>query len=407
MTLAMALAAAWRPGLAAVRLPRARWLPGLEPTTARRDRGLRSGTASGSADPGASSAGRRIASSTGFETGSRIAAQRASRGPAGRPPSVSVVVCSHDRLDYVRSCMRSLSQQTVGEGAFEIILVDSGSSGDIAAEMKRIADAAPNTRLIRLDASGVSLARNEGARAARSDYVAYIDDDAMATPDWVEQIQRVLAEHECRPAVLGGRVLPEWESPLPDWWPPSLRGVLSIIEYEGAGEYRTDAVPAKLEPYGVNMVLRRDAMLAIGGFVEELGRLGLVLQSDEEVQLAWKLQDAGFSAIYDSRVTVRHFIQAKRFNSEWLLARLYWQGASTVRTRRLLGQHRQIRRDFPRRLLVEALTLPVTWLVPKRSTRLLAARWRHAYASGFTRETLLCGAGKRAVLFGRKERGPC
>jgi glycosyltransferase involved in cell wall biosynthesis len=322
-------------------------------------------------------------------------------------PSISVVVCSHDRLHYVRACMESLGHQTVGRHGFETILVDSGSPPTVAAEMKRIADETPNTRLVRLDISGVSLARNEGARAATGDYVAYIDDDAMAMPDWIEQIQHVLAENGCRPAVLGGKVLPVWEAPLPRWWPASLRGVLSIIEHEGSGEYRTAALPAALEPYGVNMILRRDVMLQHGGFAEALGRMGLVLQSDEEVQLAWRLQDAGCSAIYDSRVVVRHSIQAKRFNPEWLLARLYWQGASTVRTRRLLGQSALVWRDFPRRLLVEALTLPFTWLVSKHGTRLMALRWRHAYACGFTRETLSCGPGKRAVLLRRKERGPC
>ncbi len=331
----------------------------------------------------------------------------AARLVAATVPSVSVVICSHDRLHYVRACMESLAHQTVGRNGFETILVDSGSPPAVAAEMERIAETTPNTRLVRLDISGVSLARNEGAKAATSDYVAYIDDDAMAAPDWIEQIQHVLAEHGCRPAVLGGKVLPVWEAPLPDWWPASLRGVLSIIEHEGSGEYRTGALPATLEPYGVNMILKRDVMLRHGGFAEALGRMGLVLQSDEEVQLAWRLQDAGCSAIYDSRVVVRHSIQAKRFNPEWLLARQYWQGASTVRTRRLLGQSALIRRDLLRRLIVEALTLPFTWLVSKQGTRLMALRWRHAYACGFTRETLYCGPGKRAVLLRRKARGPC
>ena len=343
---------------------------------------------------------------TMIDPGMRLGTETVVSVPAV-PPSVSVVICSHDRLHYVQACMESMAHQTVGREGFEIILVDSNSPPAVAAEMKRLADETPRTRLVRLDVSGVSLARNEGARAASGDYVAYIDDDAMATPDWVEQIQRVLAEHGSVPAVLGGKVLPVWESPLPDWWPRSLRGVLSIIEHDGAGEYRTDAVPNKLEPYGVNMILRKDVMLAHGGFAEALGRLGLVLQSDEEVQLAWRLQDAGFSAIYDSRLVVRHSIQAKRFNAEWLLARLYWQGASTVRTRRLLGQSAQVRREFVRRLLVEALTLPFTWMVSPHSTRLIGLRWRHAYACGFTRETLACGAGKRAVLLRRAERRPC
>ncbi len=326
--------------------------------------------------------------------------------PPERKPSVSVVICSHDRLNYVRACMQSLAGQSVGADGFEIILVDSGSPAPVAAEMRRIAEAAPNARLLRLDVSGVSLARNEGARVARSDYVAYIDDDAMATPDWVEQIQYVLAQHGGGAAVLGGKVLPKWESPLPAWWPQSLRGVLSIIEHEGAGEYRTEAVPATLEPYGVNMILRRDLMLQLGGFAEALGRLGLVLQSDEDVQLAWRLQDAGYSAIYDSRVVVRHSIQARRFRAEWLLARLYWQGVSTVRTRRLLGRSGLVWRELPRRLLVEVLTLPFAWTVPKQSTWLMALRWRHAYASGFTRETLAHGVGKRSLFRRRLTANP-
>ena len=321
------------------------------------------------------------------------------------PPRISVILCSHDRLHYVRSCMKSLASQTVGQDGFEIILVDSGSPAAIHTQLKRLIEQVANARLLRLERSGVSLARNAGARAATGDYVAYIDDDAMAAPDWIERIQHVLVEQGCGPAVLGGRVLPVWERPLPSWWPPSLRGVLSIIEHEGAGEYRTDALPASVEPYGVNMILRRDVMLRHGGFAEALGRLGLVLQSDEDVQLAWRLQDAGFSAVYDSRIVVHHSIQARRLNVEWLLSRLYWQGASTVQTRRLLGQQALVHREFFRRLLIEAIALPIVAVIPKHSTRLLALRWRHAYACGFTRETLSCGPGKRrVVLLGRKRR---
>ena len=320
-------------------------------------------------------------------------------------PRISVILCSHDRLHYVRSCMESLASQTVDQDEFEIILVDSGSPAAVHVELKRLVGQVANARLLRLERPGVSLARNAGACAATGDYVAYIDDDAMAAPDWIEQIQHVLAEQDCRPAVLGGRVLPVWEKPLPDWWPHSLRGVLSIIEHEGAGEYRTDALPASVEPYGVNMILRRDVMLRHGGFAEALGRLGLVLQSDEDVQLAWRLQDAGFSAVYDSRVVVHHSIQAKRLNVEWLLSRLYWQGASTVQTRRLLGQQALVHREFFRRLLIEAIALPIVAVIPRHSRRLLALRWRYAYACGFTRETLSCGPGKRRVmLLGRKRR---
>jgi glucosyl-dolichyl phosphate glucuronosyltransferase len=113
-----------------------------------------------------------------------------------------------------------------------------------------------------------------------------------------------------------------------------------------------------------------------------VGRFGQSLLSDEEVQLAWMLQDSGNSVRYDSRITVYHQIQALRMKPEWLLSRLYWQGASSVLTRRLLQQANAVWRELPRRLLVACLLAPAG-LIPRRSTFLLSARWRLAYAHGF------------------------
>ena len=81
---------------------------------------------------------------------------------------------------------------------------------------------------------------------------------------------------------------------------------------------------------------------------------------------------------------MHHQIQAARLNPAWLLSRLYWQGASTVATRRALGRPRAVWRELPRRLAVAALFAPSA-LLPSRSTRLLAVRWRFAYAAGFLR----------------------
>jgi glucosyl-dolichyl phosphate glucuronosyltransferase len=308
-------------------------------------------------------------------------------GAAGGP-SVTVCLCTRDSPGYVRLCLDSLQAQTVGPGGFDIVVVDSGSAADAAAELRRLVAAMPNARLLRLERPGLSLARNAGARAATGDYVAFIDDDAAAAPDWVERIQRAVSESDPPPAVLGGRVLPVWEAPLPAWWPASLRGVLTISEWEGGGEYRTAQVPAGLEPYGVNMVVERAALLAAGGFDESLGRQPSLLLSDEDVQLAWKLQQGGRSARHDARIVVHHRIQAGRLTPDWLLARLYWQGMSTVATRRLLGRPDQVWREFPRRLAVRLLCAPAAAMVPQGSTRLLALRWRHAYARGFTRMAL-------------------
>jgi len=299
---------------------------------------------------------------------------------------LTVCICTRDRPRYVRDCLDGLSRQTVPRDRFTILLVDSASAAPAAAELDGLA-ADNGARLIRLDQPGISRARNTGAWAARTPFIAYIDDDAIPAADWIESILTAIAQPGRRPALIGGRILPRWEAPLPVWWPASLRGVLSIIEHEGRGEYRTTSVPKDLEPYAANMVVHVLSLLAAGGFGGAVGRYGHSLLSDEEVQLAWMLQDAGYSVRYDSRIVVHHQIQARRLEPEWLLSRLYWQGASTVLTRRLLQQPETVWRELPRRLLVACLLAPAC-LMPRHSTRLLAARWRAAYAAGFVRAAL-------------------
>ncbi len=304
--------------------------------------------------------------------------------PGSDWPSVTVCICTYNRARYVRDCLDGLARQTVGQDAFEILIVDSGSTGDAPAELAAMAAETPNARLIRIDRTGVSIARNAGAEAARGSYVAYIDDDAIPQADWIEQIRAAIIALGGVPALLGGRILPLWEAPLPGWWPRRLRGVLSIIETEGRGIYRSPGMPADLAPYGANMVVHAATMRSVGGFGDRAGRIGITLLSDEDVQLAWRLQDAGYVVRYESRIVVHHQIQAARLTPDWLLRRMYWQGASSVATRRLVGGNRRVWWSLPRRLSV-ALLLSPAMLLPRRSLRLLAWRWRLAYSLGFMR----------------------
>ena len=313
---------------------------------------------------------------------------------------LTVCICTHDRPRYVAECLDGLRRQTIARERFDILLVDSASTGAAPAELVRLA-ATHAARLIRVARPGVSAARNAGAQAsaqaAGGRYIAYIDDDAIPAPDWVECILAVLSEHRaCAVAVIGGRILPKWEAPLPAWWPASLRGVLSIIEYEGRGAYRSAELPDGLEPYAANMVVHVPSLLEVGGFGSGAGRYGNSLLSDEEVQLAWMLQDRGGRAIYDSRIVVHHQIQARRLCPEWLLSRLYWQGASTVLTRRLLNRRGSVWRELPRRIEVLLICAPAA-LIPRRATWLLGARWRLAYAGGFIRAACGWNAARTAA----------
>ncbi len=315
-------------------------------------------------------------------------------------PRLTVCVCTHNRPTPLRACLDGLRRQSARSERFEVLVVDSGSAPEAAQEVERLALAGPNFRHLRVERPGVSLARNVGARCARSEWIAYIDDDAVPEPGWVRAILDAVAEPN-PPALIGGRILPRWEAPLPPWWPASLRGVLSIIEHDWPGEYRTKDVPRGLEPYAANIVVNVAALLEAGGFRAAVGRYGGALLSDEEVQLAWRLQDKGLSARYDPRIVVRHQIAKERLAPAWLLRRLYWQGASAVATRRLLGEGGLVWRAFPRRLAAAILFAPAA-LVPETSPFLIGARWRQAYSAGFVRAALGWEAAAAAAQLARR-----
>jgi glucosyl-dolichyl phosphate glucuronosyltransferase len=300
---------------------------------------------------------------------------------------VTVCICTHDRPGYLHDCLDGLRRQTVGSDRFDILVVDSASSGDTPMRLARMAAEMDNARLLRIEQAGVSIARNLGAAETDGPYVAYTDDDAIPAPDWIERIVAAIKECNPPPALIGGRILPRWEAPLPVWWPPQLRGTLSIVEFEGQGEYRTSALPTGLEPYGANMVVHVPSLRAVGGFARQSGRYGKTLLSDEEVQVAWNLQASGRSARYDSRIVVHHQIQAGRLTPGWLLSRLYWQGISAVRTHRLLGRPGSVWRELPRRIATAVLLAP-SGLLPRQSTHLIQCRWRLAYSLGFIRAAL-------------------
>lgn len=295
-------------------------------------------------------------------------------------PALSVVVCTHARPHYLAACLEGLARQDMAP--LEVVVVDSASPPAPAAEIARLAETA-GARLIRADRPGLSVARNLGLAAATAPWTAWLDDDAVPEPDWARRLVEAASALPPKAAALGGRILPHWEAPLPQWWPESLRGVLTIIEWDGSGEPGHDTPPG-VAVYGANMAFRTASLRAIGGFPEELGRVGNRLLSGEEVEVLDRLCARGERVFYEGGVTVHHSIQRERLRPEWLLSRIHWQGATDALRHRKHGGARRA----PGALLKLILQAPLL-LWPRHSPSLLRARCGAAYNLGYLRGALL------------------
>jgi glycosyltransferase involved in cell wall biosynthesis len=202
---------------------------------------------------------------------------------------VSVVVMTMDRPGPLRRCLDSLAAQTMPPAELEVVLVDASDPpvDDVAVELRDRLNVIhhPTENL------GVSGNRNTGVALARAPVVAFLDDDCVAEPVWLE---RLTAEVEADPGCLaGGRV--------ENGRPGSAVAVAGQVITEGVDAFfNPPGGTARFLP-GLNVAFARDRYLALGGCDPRFGRLGA---EDRDLADRWRL--AGGCLVSCPDAVVRH-----------------------------------------------------------------------------------------------------
>lgn len=303
--------------------------------------------------------------------------------------TVSVVVVTYNRPEHVRTCLARLHE--LHRPADEILVVD-GSPNDLTVRLVR--DEFPGVRLLRneLGRGTTAESRQIGFGATSGDIIAFVDDDAFAEPDWLDQLLLPYAD----PAVVGvgGRALNDIEG-------EETRGLGDVGRLLADGRLtgnfaaHTGRVIEVDHLLGANMSFRRSAIEAIGGIHGKYPGTCLCEESD----ISLRLKRAGGTLVYQPDALVHHVaapygIGGKRFDRRYLyylrrnhvvmLVRVFgWRdpivryyARATVREQRQyvvefamrLTPYRE-RADGKRRPLAKRLTAPVVL------TRSVAEMW--------------------------------
>jgi len=238
---------------------------------------------------------------------------------------ISAIVCTHNRASYLRNALSSLVNQSIPVEKYEVIVVDNGSQDDTSQVVAEFAQRS-SIRYIYEPELGLSRARNTGWQNAQGEYIAYLDDDAIADQGWLTKIVEVFETFKPRPGCIGGKVNPIWESPQPRWLSDSMMSWLAILDYSDTPVILDD--PRHL--VGANIAYPRHLLETMSGFNISLGRKGNNLLSNEESLLHNRLVKMGYACIYHPEIIVGHHIQISRLNQAWFKRRLYWQGISNA-----------------------------------------------------------------------------
>lgn len=101
----------------------------------------------------------------------------------------TVVIPTRNRVNLLSRALESLARQTFSQ--FDVVVVDDGSTEDIAAGIARFPKL--SIRLLSTGGKGAPFARNMGTDAAQGEFIAYLDSDDVFLPDKLEVVARTIA----------------------------------------------------------------------------------------------------------------------------------------------------------------------------------------------------------------------
>lgn len=245
-------------------------------------------------------------------------------------PRFSVVVCAYteDRLEQITAAIDSARAQSL-PGAEIILVIDHNPP-----LYKRMLDEMPGVTVVEnAEDRGLSGARNTGVALARGEIIAFLDDDAVADPDWLMFLDKAYTD----PALIGvgGLTVPNWQTARPRWFPEEFYWVVGC-NYTG--------MPASGEQVrnllGANMSFRREAFDIAGGFRTDIGRTaqGRPLGCEETefcIRLGQLSPRSGLTM--EHRAVARHFVPSNRCRFSYFVSRCFAEGMSKAQVTENVG----------------------------------------------------------------------
>jgi glycosyltransferase involved in cell wall biosynthesis len=226
-------------------------------------------------------------------------------------PVISVIISTYNRERFIVTSLSCLAAQTLSKDKYEVLVIDNNCTDNTASLVQNFLASNPQLpfRYLFEAQKGVSFGRDRGIHESKGEILVYLDDDAEAQPDLLEQYLYFFEKHP-EAAAAGGRILPKYsEDPEPKWMSKYLNGYIAKVDLGGPSRIFKGRMKY---PIGCNMAYRKKYLLEIGGFNTLLTFRG----DDKYIYLAVK--EINPNIYYVHEALVYHNIPGRRLHFSYL-----------------------------------------------------------------------------------------
>ena len=227
----------------------------------------------------------------------------------GNQLKISLVICTYNRDKYLPEALESIRMQDAPKDLFELIIIDNTSSDNTApiaqAFIKNNPDLQANYFFEKN--KGLSFARNRGIAEAAAPVIAYVDDDAILSPGYIQHLASFFDAH-ADAVGCGGKVIPKYESGHPPVWMNHF--LYGFVGNHDFGENIAVYDKKMKYPPGCNMAYKKEILQEAGGFNNDLK-----FRSDDKY-IFHKVKEYSNKIYYVPAAWLFHYIDADRLSFE-------------------------------------------------------------------------------------------
>ena len=248
------------------------------------------------------------------------------------PVPISVCICTFKRPAGLKATLDSVLAQAVpATTTIEVVVVDNDPAASARDLVQALRMGNPSLQLVYANETepGVSFARNRCLLEAKGAWVAFIDDDEIASANWLTTL--VSAAQSYSADAVFGPVLPIYEMQPPDWLVDG--GVVS------RGRFASGTPVSWPDARTGNVLMSRRLVAAVGKFDVRFAKTG-----GEDSLFFARAQAQAFKMVWCDEATVDETVPIARMNQKWILRRAFLGGRTFTRLRAtLFGQQEYIK----------------------------------------------------------------